>query len=193
MTPKRVFLAMVGVLLLTIVAVGVVYYFADQSLTARQSSISDLKADIEILDLKVANAKAAESLLDEYRDIQELAPSILPPTKIQSDIVAQLLDIGSENSIELTNFSFPTSADVSNFDTSQTEPLKGVPGVRFIEISTSFSSSFDQALNFLESVEENQRIMQVENVAMSPEVDAEGNPLSVFTVSVSISVFVRSE
>lgn len=185
MTPKRTFMAMLGVLAITLLAGFGAFYWSSQNLDKSAKDISALKAENDILDIRIAAVDSAQAKLNELSDIRKEIAEILPPEKIQSDIIAQILDIASDNNITLNGISFPSSADPKDFSLSQTEPLKGVGGVRFTTVTTDFTTSFNSLLSFLNDIEKNQRLMQISNVNISP--NANGS----LGINIGIQIYVK--
>ena len=190
--PKKKLMLTIAAFGLAIGVVGYAYNYADQTAVRTKKNYAKLLSESEILDVQISNTEKTNELLSEITDIQKAIPNILPPEKVQSDIVAQILADGESSGIFLDSINFPTS-DGENFNLSQTEPLEGVSGVNKIGINISFTSSFGQMISFIESLEKNQRISQIETINITPAgSDDEGNPSSDLVVGILLNLYVRS-
>ena len=192
MTPRKVFLVMIAALLIVLGAGAGVFYLVDGQLQTKADDVNSLKAELEILDLKIQNSRSAAEELDKFRDVEAIINDVLPPEKIQNDIVAEILAIASDNQTSVESISFPSSGDAQNFASSQTEPVAGVPGVLAVAIQLDLTADFASTLSLLEDFEGNQRKMQVVSVSMSPQADDEGNLTGLFTLRLEIRAYQRA-
>ena len=183
---------MLAVLGITIAAGIASFVFIDSTLSQRASLIQDLAADSEILDAKIMAAREAEQNIAENRDVATIIDKVLPPQKIQSNIVGELLKIASNNGINLNNIGFPSSdPTAADFNITQTTPLEGIAGVRFIQADIDYIGSFDDTLNLLVDMSENRRKMQVSSISLIPQIEENGRATGLFSVSFTVEIFVR--
>ena len=130
MTPKNVFLAMLGLLAITIAAGGGVFYIVDGQLKNKANEVNSLHADLDILDLKIRNSKELVAEFERYRDVEKVLDEVLPPEKVQNSIIAEILDIAARNNTRLNSISFPSSNEgETDFSKTQTSIVESVPGV----------------------------------------------------------------
>jgi Tfp pilus assembly protein PilO len=187
MGPKKAFFLIVGIVALTIVSGGAVYYMADMYLSKKAQEISVLKADLEIVELKITSARQAQDDLQRLRFIEDITEAVLPPDKIQADLVGELIAFADKANVRLDAISFkPTDANAT-VPISQTEPLPDVPGVNALPVDLTVNGSYDNLLRFLTNIETNRRKMQVETLSMSPD-EEEGT----VSGSMKINVYVRT-
>lgn len=188
MTPKKAFIIISGLVALTILGGATVYYFADKYLSTKAKEISTLKAELEIVEFKIANARNAESELERLSFIKEVANDVLPPEKIQSDVVGELIEFARQTNTRLGGINFqPTDAGPA-VALSQTKPLEGVPGVNTLPITLTVNARYEDLLRFLQQLEGNRRKMQVENMTLAPE-ESTGRINS----NIEINVYVRTK
>ena len=196
MTPKKAFFAMTALLLIVMAVGGGIFYLVDEQLESKASEVSSLKADIDILDLKIKNSRDAAIELEKYEDVSSILDDVLPPKKIQDDIIAEILDITERNNAGLNDISFAASVDgldgVPDFSQSQTSLVDGVAGVLAVNIRLSTSATFDDMLKLLKDFEQNQRKMQVVSVDVAPLINEEGNPTGKFTIALTINAYQRA-
>lgn len=187
MTPKRAFIMIGAVVALTILGGGTIYYFADQYLSTKAKQISTLKADLEIIEFKISNARKAETELERLSFIKDIADEVLPPEKIQSDVVGELINFARSSNVRLDGINFQPTEAVSAVAISQTKPLEGVPGVNTLPITLTINAEYENLLAFLENIEGNRRKMQVEKMSLAPE-ESTGKINS----NIEINVYVRT-
>lgn len=188
MTPKRVYFILLAVLILTVAGSAGAYYYADRLLAQRATEISRLKAEHDIVELKISNARDAEKKIEELAFVAEIAEQVLPPEKLQSNVLGELVKFASDTGVNLQSVAFsPTDAKAtSNIANSQTVPLEGVPGVSTLKTTITISRArYDQALSFLEKLESNRRKMQVDSINLSPTDDT-------FSASIVLDIYVKN-
>lgn len=194
MTPKRMFFVILIVLILGVAGSGLVYIKAENTLEEKAIEISKLNANVDVEQTRIDRAVAATSRLEELAFIQEIADEILPPTKVQSDIVGEIDAIGRINGISITGINFTaTGTNIANPDLTQTRPIKEIPGINALPVTITIQdATYEQLLAFLTSIEQNQRKMQADNIAITPKLNDAGSPTGRFGIVLVINVFVRS-
>lgn len=152
---------------------------------------SALIAEVEILKERSDNLNKSNTEFAALEDTRLKLPSILPPTKVQSDIVAQIIQNANDNQISLQRITFPSSRG-DDFDSSQTEPLDDIEGVNKIEMQIKFSTNFGTMLEFIKDIEENQRISQIDNINLVATNSSVTDPDEVeLSVELQIDIYVR--
>jgi Tfp pilus assembly protein PilO len=188
MRPKQAFFGILGVLVLTLVGGGGIYYMADSYLNEKAGTISQLKAEQEIIELQIANANRAQQALDDLSGLDAVIDSVLPPQKIQSNLIGELVVFAERSGVDLDSISFaPTDTGVLDEESlSQTEPVPGVPGVNALPVNLNISGNYNNTLRFLQDIEDNQRKMQVETISLAPQEDT-GQINSTLVINVYVS------
>lgn len=193
MTPKKVFMGMLAALSLVIAGGAGLFTVIDGQLQTKSKEISVLKSDVDILDLKIRNSQEAAAELEKYRDIEAILDDVLPPEKIQNDIIAEILDLASKNNATVENITFPsTDGATLDFTRTQTSAVDGVKGVLAVEIGLTVTTNFQGMLNLLDDFEQNQRKMQVSTVNITPVKDDRGNLTGGFNLILKINAFQRA-
>lgn len=190
MTPKRATLVLGGVLII-VVAIGVgAFYLGDKMLQERSRQISDEKAQLEAVKTELKIFEDSKEKVAKYGFVNELYGKILPESKFQSEVVAELTKFATANGISIQALTF-TGGDAAASDPnlSQTETVEGLSGVRVLNASIQFVTeppiSYSSFLNFLKQVETNQRKMQVTTLTITPSPE-DSNYISSATISVNI-------
>lgn len=182
---------MLIVLLATIAGSFGVLYISDKLLAGRASDISRLKAEDQALDTNILTANKNQQTLQELAYVNELAKEVLPPEKIQSNLLGEVLANAEDAGIFLSSIAFSGSIDEKNPQLSQTVELKDVPGVRALQFTVDMSSiSYSQLLDFLENLEKNRRKMQVESLTITPELEDDQQSDKV-SANITVNVYIK--
>lgn len=174
MTPKKGFYSLLigSFVLIALIAAG--YYFTRQQLKSKSTDLSHLKAELDVLDERIIGAQKAINQYKELSFIDDVASSVLPPDKIQSNLVGELYALSAESSVSIRSLSFQSSGgqQISDPDLTQTSPLEGVNGVFSLPIDIDYTSgSYNSMLIFLEKLESNRRKFQVSRINISPIIE----------------------
>ncbi|MCA9346471.1 hypothetical protein KC960_03190 [Candidatus Saccharibacteria bacterium] len=169
---KQFFWVMIGVLVLSFGGIFAAFYWGNNLLVDKAHSISELQTDSDIAQQKIIalhNAINSGELADQAKD---LISKLLPPKKDQEKLVADIYyTVTKEANIPIGNIgalTFTGSGEPS--DLSGTVELKDIPGVYSYPFSMSVSDiSYDTLLLLLSELENNDRLIQVENLQISPD------------------------
>lgn len=190
MNPKNLFFTLLGGLALTVVGIFAGFYYANNLLSEKSDVIANLKAEDEILAQKLYSAEITKNNLNKLGFVQDLAKEVLPDAKNQSEVILLISKIADETGIKTGSFSF-ASTEGEPGDTSQTTPLEGTVGVLVLPINTSFSATYNQLISFLEKTEQNQRKMQISNIAITPQTLQPGQTKQILDVQITINAYVK--
>lgn len=191
MTPKKVFYGMLGLVALSIIASVFAFRMAQSNLADQALSISDLKAELELVEAQVQVYNNAKTKVEELKDLAGLIDKVLPEEKNQAEVVSQLKQFAQETQTGIRTLEFSTLSDGNtNPNLSQTTAVEGIPGVRALQVNMSLNDgvSYAQFLAFLEKIENNQRKMQVTSVSITPNPE-DRNILS--SASLQIKVYLK--
>lgn len=199
MTPKRMFFVMLGavVLLLSLASGG--YYYTRQQLKEKSVSLSKLKADIDAIDDSVADAKKVLQQYDDLSFIDNIANDVLPPEKIQSDLVEQIYILANEAGVTVRTVTFtsPGGKPTSDPTLTQTVPLEGISGVYALTATLGYeSNTYNNLVNFLKKLEGNRRKLQISSIVINPtreSIEGGGNATQVigYQGSLELNVYIR--
>jgi hypothetical protein len=193
MTPKRATFVLTGILILIVFAGGAAFYLGDKMLQAKSAEISQQKAELEAVQTEVQIFQDSKEKVEKYGFVNDLAGKILPESKFQSEVVAELTQFATANNISIQALTF-TGGDAANADPnlSQTDTVEGLPGVRVLGASMQFTTeppiNYSDFLNFLRRVETNQRKMQVTTLSITPNPE---DPSTIASATVSVNIFLK--
>mgnify|MGYP002623609749 CR=1 FL=1 len=190
--PKRVFYILLSSLIGTILLGSAGYYLLDRQLASKANSLSQTKADLQVLEQQVDIFEDAKEKIEEFTFIEELASEVLPEGKLQGEAIAELKDFIIKSSMRLESISFGSSGDEVNVDTSQTQLLENVKGVRVLPTTVVLKSgaTYANLLEFLQRIESNRRLMQVTSLDLVP-LSENRNKFS--TITVQLNIFLKDQ
>lgn len=199
MTPKKVFYAMTGSLVVVAGLLGATVYFGNQSLQTEADKLVDLKAINETLEAQQTNLLKAQRDIQKYSDIEEITQSIVPQDKDQARAVREMVTLAGESGFELQSVTFPSSNLGSTQNSgsnkksnqssgiSQAVPVPGINGVYSLEatLQPKDNITYPQFLTFLKKLENNRRTSQVSRVRIAPADDSNRDLIS-FTLTIKL-------
>ncbi|MFT4532139.1 MAG: Tfp pilus assembly protein PilO [Candidatus Saccharimonadales bacterium] len=190
MDAKRTFYILLGVLSLSIGGIIGAYYWGDGQLKAKSAVISDLIADRDITQEKIIGLQQAAKESKDLDAVTQLLDNLLPREKQQEELVADVIYTAtSEAGIpfsKITSFSFNGSSEPNTL--SGTILSKENPGVYEYPFTLSIDGiSYTTLLTLLSEIETNGRIVQVENIQISPDT----SEIGLLTVSLSTKAYLK--
>lgn len=191
MSSKRFFFVMIGVFLISI-AVGVAgFIWTNNLLKEKAKTVSLAMAERDVLQYKIDLLRKSTSSLKDVDKLTTLVDAVLPKEKKQEDLIGDIIytassEAGISNN-KISNITFTTTQTPDNL--SGTTALKTVQGVFSYPFSIQIGKiPYSSLLNFLGEIEKNKRIIQVENISITPnKTDAS----QIDSVSLSLKTFVR--
>lgn len=199
MNSKRFFFLIISLVCLTILLSGVGFYFVQQKLNQRATSLSKLKADIDAIDVRIKDSKSALTQYDDLRFIDAIAADVLPPNKVQSDLIEELYELSDRASVTIRSISFesPAGTQVNDPSLTQTKPLEGVKGVFTLPASIAYEAdTYSELIKFLSNLEINRRKLQVSRLSVTPTTETiagGGNATRIvgYQGQIELNVYVR--
>jgi hypothetical protein len=193
MNAKRLYLALVGTVCLGLLLLLGGTYLANTVLQGQAKQLADAKTNNAVLDAKQTQLAKARGDIQTYKDLGDIAKSIVPQDKDQAQTVREIVNIANNNGIRLGALTFPAStlgaagAAGAKPNNSQLVPVKNIGGVYSLDIvvqsDTNAPISYDRFTTFLDALEHNRRTALVKGVTIQPAAD---NPaLLSFTLNVS--------
>ncbi|HMS31134.1 MAG TPA: hypothetical protein PJ984_01935 [Candidatus Saccharibacteria bacterium] len=184
----------ITILLLAIGVAGGIY-FADKQLKSIATDTARLRAQVEIGDKQLTTYQATKQKVDSLSYVQELAGKVLPEQQEQSLTVAEISQFALRARLTVEDITFVDTTKTNTTKTKSTDKKakSTIPkGVSVIPMSIKFQdgSRYDYLLEFLKSVEDNRRKMQVTNISLTPDVD---NRALLKSVTVELNLYVRSQ
>jgi Tfp pilus assembly protein PilO len=148
---------------------------ANTMLTAKSNTLSKLKAKEQAMDEIQAGLNRSKSDLKRYAELNEIAKSIVPQDKDQTQTVREIVKIAQDSGIShLTSVTFPSSTlgAAGSSTLTQLTPVSGMAGVYTLPITVSASEdsavTYNQLIAFLAGLEQNRRTAQVASLTLTP-------------------------
>lgn len=186
MTPKRMHTILLCILgLLIAVTIGGLY-FANQRLTSIANETARLSAEIEVSNKQIDTYTLTKIKVDSLDYVGELAGKVLPEDKEQSVVVAELSQFALRANLTVAGIEFADPASSSSGDKKKSTIPKGV---EVIPIVVKFNNArYEDLLEFLRTVENNRRKMQINNINLQPDED---DRTILSEVSVAINLYAK--
>lgn len=180
MSAKRLYqLLIAGVVLLTLALFGGTYVI--NSLLEKQAAeLATQQRELAVLVAQGDELKQAKTDIAKYRELADIAKSIVPQDKDQAQTVGIISKLARQNNISLSSVIFPDSdlesiKKESAINLSQLTSVKGIPGV--YSLILTIQSDIEQPvpyanfLAFLRDLEQNRRTAQVNAITITPNPD----------------------
>lgn len=194
MSPKKMNRLLWAVLLLLIGSALTGLYFADQRLSHIARNTSRLRAESELNQKKLAIYETSKQKVQSLEYVNDLAEQILPDTHNQSATVAEISQFALRSNLRVADITF----DIPMQDTETPKKTKeekakekSLPkGVKVVPFTLVLQQGarYDNVLDFLKTLENNRRKMQVINTSLTPS-EEDGSILD--QVSFRINLYTR--
>lgn len=199
MTPKKMFFILLGGLLVVLSLSATGFYLTRKQLKQKAANLSVLKADVDAVDDSIEEAKKVLAQYEDLEFIDEIALAVLPPDKVQSNLISEIYTLANEAGVTIRALSFTSPEGTPTTDPSLTQTIKleGAPGVYSLPTTVTYeSSSYNRLVNFLKKLETNRRKLQISRLGISPvreTVTGGGNSTTVtgYQGSLELNVYVR--
>jgi Tfp pilus assembly protein PilO len=190
MRSKQFFFVTLALLLLSVASIIGAFTWGDGYLEAKSSEVAGLIAERDISREKILRLQNSKQSVDNLDEVTALLDRLLPQKKEQEKLIADVIFTAtSEAEIpfsKVSSFSFSGGSEPS--DLSGTVVSKGNPGVyeypftlRIVEID------YSTLLKLLQEIETNGRIVQVENIQISPT----GVNSTIVSATISAKAYIR--
>lgn len=195
MTPKKMNNLLWATLGLLIVAALAGLYFMNQIVTDMAQSTARLRAEAEINQKKLAIYTASQQRAESLEYVNNLAEQILPGDHDQSATIAEISQFALRSNLQVADITFdiPNPEDAKKTKKQKDEASKGLPrGVEIIPVTLTLQEGarYDNILEFLKTLENNRRKMQVVNVSLTP---SEENRAVFEQVIFRIHIYARQD
>jgi len=184
MKPKQFFFILLTLLLVSLVSVIGAFLWGSDQLEVKSSEVSALIAERDVGREKILRLQNTRQDVENLDEVTLLLNRLLPEKKEQEKLIADIIYTAtSEADIpfsQVSSFSFSGGSEPS--DLSGTIASKGNPGVYEYPFTLQINEiTYETLLQLLQEIETNGRIVQVENIQISP------TSVNSSTVSVTIS------
>ena len=171
---KRLYFMLFGIIAVTILALFGSVYGATIVLKQKSKDIS--KAQLKSLTLEEEQRllKKAEADVQKYKELAQIAKSIVPTDKDQARTIREINNLAAEQGVKLGSISFPASSlGQQNVADAQLKPVTGIPGVSVLTITVKSDNKnrplFSNFIKFLDALEHNRRTALVRGIALEPD------------------------
>ena len=189
MTSKRVYIALLGLIIVLIGALIGGAYGADSILQQQSKKLVDLKLKSQTLDSEQQGLATAKKQVQQYAGLEQIAKAVVPQDKDQAEAVREIVNLAASSNIKLSSINFPTSnlgslvpsqgsvsttpAPSTNTQSlSQLTPVVGISGVYNLQIivtqDINHPVTYTQLTGFLEQLENNRRTAIVSGITITP-------------------------
>jgi hypothetical protein len=152
------------------------------------NEVGQLLAEQEVIGTQIEVYEATKEQIEDLGFVNKLANDVLPQSKEQANVVAEIKQFINESGLQLETLSFNNTPGVgTGLSISQTEAVTNLAGVRVLPATAVISpvgATYSDVLNLLERIESNQRKMQVTEVSLTPVPASE--EIASFTITLNI-------
>lgn len=191
MAPRKFFMIMVSVVVLASALSVAGYVWADKKLQKQSDQVSTLLAERDAQSDKIDKLKISKNSVQDSEKLKKLIDSLLPKQKKQETLVADIIYTATKEagiqSAQIINISFSGTGSPDSL--SGTSVSKEIQGVYVYPFSLQLKDiSYETMLKLFSELEKNQRIIQADQVQISPDKTKTGY---LSTVSLSLKTFVQ--
>lgn len=191
MSPKKVFFAMVGAVVLSAgLATGSVV-LGSSMLKKKSAELIELKLQDRLIEEQQVALVQANKDIEKYKELEAIAKTIVPQDKDQARTVREIIKLADESRIKISSITFPASTlgqkapvaapstgtdapaapKVQTPSISQVKPVEGIQGLYQLEVIIQVSEiapTYNQLIDFLNRLEQNRRTAQVSSITINP-------------------------
>ena len=197
-----------GFAVLVLVIIGTVA--GGNTLLQKESKkLVELKVQNKAIEQQESSLKQAKKDIEKYKQLNDIAKSIVPQDKDQAKTIREITKIAEESGIQLKGFTFQasnlgqtpvvtpkpsgsegsaTTATPTAPPLSQVKAVDGIPGVYSLDITITPVEKqpipYSKFLNFLEKLENNRRTAHVDKISVNPTENG-------VTFSLSVKAYVK--
>lgn len=202
MNSKHVnYLIILLLIVLGFAVIGSAVYSA-KILGKESDKLVELKLENRLLEDQQTALNVAKRSLEEYRELDKIATTVLPQDKDQAKAVREIVKISEESGIKLASITFPSSnlgtaqskpvtGDTTSSSETQVKPVSGIPGVYEMEINIRQDPTlfipYSNFIDFLTKLEKNRRTSQVTSINVSPNIQDR----SKLNINMSLKLYIK--
>lgn len=189
MNSKRLFFILLAAILLLFGGLFASAYYANSYLQKSSEQIVEKRAQVSQLERQQQSLVKAKKEVATYRELSEIAKSVVPQDKDQAQTVREIVNIAASNGIRLGSVTFPSSTlgtakpgskskTTTNSNLSQLTPVPDMKGVYNLQIIVTSDSqtpvTYNRFVSFLDDLEHNRRTALVNNINITPSKENPG-------------------
>lgn len=191
-SPKKAFYVLLGLTGVTVAAGVGLFYLFDTQLTTLNSDISQMLAEEKAIDSQKTIYQRTGEQVANLENFKELTDEVLPESKQQANVVAELKKFVIDAGLEFDSVTFSGSESTKGgVEISQTQALAGLVGARILPATVIVreGATYSQVQKMLQIIENNRRKMQVTEISLTPQEESG----TFSTITLQIDVYVRSD
>jgi hypothetical protein len=171
-------------------------YGANTVLHKQSKNLVNAKTTAAVMDQKQQQLSKARADVTKYKQLGDIAKSIVPQDKDQAQTVREIVAIAEANDIKLGSITFPSSTlggtgKATNSALSQLKAVKGISGVYSLEISIQSDAAqpcdYGKFISFLDALEHNRRTALVGGISIQPDPITPGK----LSFSLNVSEYIK--
>jgi type II secretory pathway pseudopilin PulG len=189
---KKLNYLLIGLIIVAVMALMGSAYAATILLKQKSKDISKAKLQSLALEEKQRLLRKARSDIETYRQLAEIAQTIVPQDKDQAPTVREINNLAVASGLTLGTITFPDSS-LGSTDGKDAQ-LKDVPGIEGVQALTitiktdrDVPTRFANLLRYLEALEQNRRTALVRSVTIEPDEARAG----MIQVTLTIDEYIR--
>lgn len=173
MTPRLMNKILKGLMIVVALLLLACLYFGDKRVAGVAMETSRLKAVVEVNQQQIKIYDQTKKKVATLGYVNELANKVLPPDKEQSAIVAEISEFAKRSNLSVSQITFSEVAKTTGAAPAAKTNLVIPKGVQVIPVSIQMQSgaTYNDVLDFLKTVENNQRKMQLTSINLKPNLD----------------------
>ena len=196
MNAKRLYYILLGGMGACVVILLVGTLLANASLQKSAQGLIDAKTQSAVTDQEQSQLVHQRADIAKYKDLADIAKSIVPQDKDQAQTVRELVGIANTYGISLGSITFPTSSlggkgGEAKAKLSQLTPVTGIPGVYSLDLTVQSDTTkpvpYSKFLDFLSALEQNRRTALVNGISLQPDL----NDASELTFTLNLSEYIK--
>lgn len=172
---------LLAVLLLLFIGGSYGFYYVYSQLTAYNKSTAELSAQADLTDSKIKRIEEAYTFLKNHKKSEERAKTIAATTdgyQYQDEIIKNIRDLAASSKLTVKTIEFTDDSSATSAATPQTlakkSPSESIPGftikkatVSFAPTSLAANPSYQQILDFMYKIENNDLKMHISSLRLS--------------------------
>lgn len=185
MTPKKMNIFLIALMAFLVAVTLGGLFLANKQLTEIAKETSRLKAEGEVAQKQIDSYSITKTKVESLDYVNELADKVLPAEEDQSTLVAEITQFALRSNLKITQLTFSEPAAVTTKDKSKKSVLPSGVSVTPISLSFAAGASYSDVLDFLQTLENNQRKNQVTNITLTPDAE-NGSKLSQTAIELNV-------
>jgi len=186
LSAKKLYIVMVALSAVALLVLFGAAYMANSFLKSKSEDVRKAVIETRALERQRGDLQSAGEDVKKYKELSEVAASIVPQDKDQTATVREIVNLAAANNIALASVTFPSSSlgGAGGVD-AQLTTVPGLEGTYTLSINLANSSNdpthYDDFIRFLQALEQNRRTALVRGFTLTPS--SEDTSLVNFTLT----------